>query len=94
MDIFNLKKVEALEDELDELRRERDKLKRDLDVNTEALRKIQSIQPTIPDDCAPGEYCRGCEFVKYYVFRDGPYLETAHICGKALVCKHFTQKEN
>lgn len=100
MDIFNLKKVEALEDELDELERkfarvkqERDRLEFELNCSTTALKDIQDMQATIPEDCIPGEYCRACEFVKSYFYHNRHALVTGYTCGKGQSCKNFIQKE-
>lgn len=102
MDIFNKKRVEALEKELKRLKKVEQENTELLGLLDEAGRNIENalkVQQSIPDDCIPGPYCRACEFSKEYYFRHRAFLAnydrvySGWICNKANVCKSFTQKE-
>jgi hypothetical protein len=103
MGIFNLKRVEELERELRGFKRENEDLRRSLQHAEGHIRALVEIKDNIPEDCTPGSYCAGCNFVQEYYYHN--YVSgrlpspcySSHIdgfvCGKANVCKNFIQKE-
>ena len=100
MDIFNRKKVEELEKEVQDLNRllelvkkERDDARKKVDHLNETLKNFIVMRDDIPADCKPGEYCRACEFVKPYQFSNMYGVTTGYTCGKGQSCKNFVQKE-
>ena len=102
MDIFNLKRVEELEREVERLRnveKENDELRRSLSSAEAQMRGLLGLKDDIPEDCTPGSYCNACEFATHYHYHNWGYYTgrnttiTGIICGKANVCKNFIQKE-
>lgn len=105
MDIFNRKRVEELEEELDRTKREllmaikeRDGLSREYTLLREELEAAVQLKDAIPENCTPGSYCRACEFSRplYHYDSRSPlgrgWLE-GHICNKAQSCANFIQKD-
>ena len=105
IDIFNLKKIKAMSQELflkdkeiARLKGENTDLKNCLDDTENAMKNIISVKKTVPEDCIQGEYCRSCEFVKTflhynYIPNVRKSIIKGYFCGKGESCKNFIQKE-
>lgn len=103
MDIFNKNRVEELERENRGLMSENESLKSALYYAEEQIKELLKMKGDIPEDCKPGPYCAGCNFVKDYrysnhvrgstVFRCYETRLNGYICGKGGICKNFVQKE-
>lgn len=105
MDIFNLKKVEELEQQVKKLEQ---KLTQANAKNLELQMELSNANSTIdqmsayvdstPKDCVRGEWCAACEFGKsfyynlYYQF-DSYQTINRTVCGKGKSCHNFVQKE-
>ena len=96
MDIFNLEKVENLEQENVRLKFRLSEMESRAIRAENSLAKFMEIRDSIPADCIEGTYCRGCAFVKEYyyngAFHRGPVI-TGYYCGKGESCKNFIQKK-
>lgn len=97
MDIFNIKKVEELERELEKAKRRIDGYRHDLSVAEDHIKHLTKIKESIPERCTPGDYCRACEFGKEYFYHSYNYgyetTITAYLCNKGNSCPNFVQKK-
>lgn len=59
-DIFNLKKVEELERELHEVKRERDAYAEDLKILRKKFEAFEEARLKMPYDCKKGPWCDAC----------------------------------
>lgn len=96
MDIFNLEKVENLEQENVRLKFRLSEMESRAIQAENALETYLEIRDSIPEDCVQGTYCRGCTFVKEYCYSatwcHGPVF-AGYYCGKGKACKNFIQKK-
>lgn len=104
-DIFGRKRIKSMSQELflkdkeiSSLKRENTDLRDCLSDTENALKNIIAVKETVPEDCIPGEYCRSCEFVKPFRYRNYVYNTyksniQGYYCGKGESCKNFIQKE-
>lgn len=95
MDIFNRKRVEELEKELEYTQKELDKYKDKLIYANKQLEEVSELQETIPEGCTKGPWCRACEFVKTYRYDtvSGFGHRYFYACSKGKSCENFVQKE-
>ena len=104
MDIFNRKKIEKLERELRVIKIENEDLRSSLYTAETHLQVLLEIKNSTPEDCTPGPYCKGCDFVKEYHYHNhayGSYKSSVHyktridgyICGRGNLCKNFVQRK-
>lgn len=92
MGLFKTKKDRQIE----ELKRENDRLRKELDVQTSKFDQILEYKKDTPDDCVEGRWCQACEFVRTFHYYDRMafgHLSTLYICGKAESCPNFVQRE-
>ena len=92
--ISKKKRIEQLEAQIREKDRKIHRLE-DLIANHEM--KFEAIQRSLdstPEDCKPGEYCKGCSFRKAYrIFnRRTDVFDTMYVCNKAGSCPNFVQQ--
>jgi hypothetical protein len=91
MDIFGKKRIAKLERELDDVRRA-------CNTNAQVLEEVGKLRETEPEGCVRGPWCKACEFVKTFYYREyfvsGCYnTQVGYMCGKGESCKHFTQRK-
>lgn len=99
MDIFNRKRVKELEKRLFDAERARDRYREDFDIISKKFEAIRQLEESTPSDCVRGPWCRACEFVRSFHYREYPShgyssLVTAYICSKGDSCKHFTLRKD
>lgn len=101
-DIFNRKRIEMLERELNVLRNVRNEnheLRTQLDDAESRIRRILKLKESMPADCVMGNYCEACSFgKKYYYHQFSLYTQrnttlSGILCGKGESCKNFVQRE-
>lgn len=96
MDIFNLKKVEFLQKELDRVTHERDMYKLTIDSYERKIDAMSKLEESMPEDCVRGPWCKSCEFVRtFHLINQSLYgyhsATVAYVCGKSESCAHFLQ---
>ena len=72
-------------------------LENDVSMYEKKIEEIRkSISNSVPEDCVPGRWCKGCAFVKVINITRGPhsYSRPVYCCGKGESCKHFIPKVN
>lgn len=101
MDIFNREKVKRLENELTNVKIERDQYERESRRLRAMLEEVTRLKEDIPPDCITGPWCAACNFNRPFhiidYFGSPGYLDhmidTVYVCNKAESCKNFVQKE-
>lgn len=95
MDIFNKKRVEELERQLEEANKELDDLRMWQRVQLQKFEAMEELKEEIPESCTRGPWCKACEFSRVYHYSDSWLRNTKDVwfCNKAHVCKEFTPKE-
>ena len=95
MDIFNKKRVEELERQLEEVNTELAELRMWKSIQIQKFEKMSELKEEIPESCTRGPWCKACEFSKVYHYTDSWYSNAYEVvfCNKANVCKEFTPKE-
>ena len=99
MDIFNRKRVEELEKELEYTQKELDKYKDKLIYIKKQFEEVTELQETIPEGCTKGPWCKACEFAKEITYVEHYHgigfcsSITAYVCSKGKSCENFVQKE-
>lgn len=96
--MFNRKRVEELEYELDLVKVDNNRLKTALTTAESHISQLLTLRDNIPEDCTPGSYCAACEFSRCYnvgIWDDQyhDYWKSGYICNKANSCKNFIQRE-
>ncbi len=96
MDIFNLKRIEELEQQLEAANRELADLRMWKSIQIGKFEEMAILKEVTPDSCTRGPWCKACEFSKTYHYTDGWYGNVYDVlfCNKANVCKEFMPKEN
>jgi hypothetical protein len=98
MDIFNLKRVEELEEKLHKAERDRDKYMSDLATLKLKFDEMGKLEESTPNDCIKGPWCKACEFVREFhhveYYGMGNYnITPAYVCSKGVSCNNFVQRE-
>lgn len=94
MDIFNLERVEELEQEIVRLKSKLHEAESRAISAENALERFMELRDSAPEDCVSGSYCQACEFVKEFYYHEGwrGPIFTGYYCGKGKSCKNFIQK--
>ena len=98
MDIFNKKKVKALEQELVKVRRERSEYLDRLNTLELKFNEMGKLEESIPESCVRGPWCKACEFVRtfHYIERYSygcGGTSVAYVCSKGKSCEQFVQMQ-
>lgn len=96
MDIFNLKRVKFLQEELERVTQERDLYKLTFDSYERKIDAMSKLEESIPEGCERGPWCKACEFVRtFHLINRSTYgyhtTTVAYVCGKGASCAQFLQ---
>lgn len=58
------------------------------------VREYRTLRDDTPIDCKRGTWCKGCEFGKQVLYRDGRFdMAVDYFCGRGEACPNFVQKQ-